>query len=107
MINLASTGGAETGLTVEATTRSSTSCEDGTSFDVSAGGASFTTGAPKTPGDDDVGDEEAEDKEFLLDDIAIVTTLKGRESDERGTLWNQRLWMNFFFTILAVAKSKR
>jgi hypothetical protein len=94
-------------LTVGAATRSSTSREDGTGFDVLAGGASFSTRGPKTPGDDDVGDEEAEDEEFPLDDVAIVTALKGRASDERGTLRTQRLWMNFFFTILAVAKLKR
>jgi hypothetical protein len=76
-INLASTEGAETGLTAGAATGSSTSHEDGTDFDVSAGGASFSTRAPKTPGDDDANDEEAEDEEFSLDDVAIVTTLKG------------------------------
>jgi hypothetical protein len=107
MINLASTGGAKTGLTVGATTGSSTSREDGTGFDVPTGGASFSTGAPKTLRDDDADDEEAEDEEFPLDDVTIVTTLEGRASDERGTLWTQRLWVNFFFTILAVAKLKR
>jgi hypothetical protein len=73
---LASTGGAETGLTIGAATGSSTSYEDGTGFDVPAGGASFSTGAPKTPGDSDTRDEEAKDKEFLLDDVAIVTALE-------------------------------
>jgi hypothetical protein len=91
-------------LTARAATGSSTSHEDGIGFDVSVGGASFSTGAPKTLGDDDTDNEEAEDKEFLLDDVAIVTTLEGRASDERGTLRTQRLWMNFFFTILDVAK---
>jgi hypothetical protein len=85
-INLVSTGGAETGLTAGAATGSSTSREDGTGFDPPAGGASFSTGAPKTLGDDDTGDEEAEDEEFLLDDVAIVIALEGRASDERRTL---------------------
>jgi hypothetical protein len=73
-------------LTAGAATGSSTFREDGVSFDVLAGGASFSTRAPKTPGDDDSRDEEAEDEEFPLDDVAIVTALKGRASDERGTL---------------------
>jgi hypothetical protein len=81
MINLASTGGAETGLTAGVATGSSTSYEGGTDFDVLIGGASFSTGAPKTLGDDDTDDEEAEDKEFPLDDVAIVTTLEGQASD--------------------------
>jgi hypothetical protein len=104
---LASTGGAETGLTAGAATGSSTSHEDRTGFDVPADRASFSTGAPKTLGDDDAGDEEAEDEEFPLDDITIVTALEGRASDERGTLRTQCLWMKFFFTILAVVKLKR
>jgi hypothetical protein len=107
MINLASTRGAETGLTAGAANGSSTSREDGVGFDVPIGGASFSTRAPKTPGDDDAEDKEAKDEEFLLDDVAIVTTLEGRASDERGTLRTQRLWMNFFFTILAVAKIEK
>jgi hypothetical protein len=64
MINLASMGGAEIGLTARAATGSSTSREDGTSFDVPAGGASFSTRALKTLGNNDAGDEEAEDKNF-------------------------------------------
>jgi hypothetical protein len=104
---LAPTGGAETRFTARAATGSSTYCEDGTGSDVPAGGASFSTRAPKSPGDDDTGDEEAEDEEFLLNDVAIVTTLEGRASDERGTLQMQRLWMNFCFTILAMAKIKK
>jgi hypothetical protein len=96
----------ETGLTVEAATGSSTSHEDGTGFDVPVDGASFSTRAPKTLGDDNADDKEAEDKEFPLDDVAIVTTLEGRASNERGTLRTQCLWINFF-TILVVAKSKR
>jgi hypothetical protein len=77
MINLASTGGAEIGLTVGAATGSSTSREDGAGFDVPTGGASFSTRAPRTPGDDDVDEEEAKDEEFSLDDVAIVMALEG------------------------------
>jgi hypothetical protein len=100
-------GGAEIGLTIGAATGSSTSHEDGAGFDVPAGKASFSTRAPKTPGDDDAGDEEAEDEEFPLDDVAIVTALEGRASDECRTLWTQHVWMNFFFTILVVAKIEK
>jgi hypothetical protein len=103
---LASIGGAKTRLIVGAATGSSTSREDGTSFDVPVGGASFSTRAPKTPREDDASDEEAEDEEFSLDDVAIVIALEGRASDKRGTLRTQCLWMNFFFTILVVAKLK-
>jgi hypothetical protein len=42
-----------------------------------------------------------------LDDVAIAIALDGRASDERGTLWTQCLWMNFFFTILAMAKIEK
>jgi hypothetical protein len=102
MTKFASTRGAKTGLTAGAAVGSSTFREDGTGFDVLAGRASFSTGAPQTPGDDDAGDEEP-----LLDEDTIITALKGRVGDERRTLRTQRLWMNFFFTILAMAKSKR
>jgi hypothetical protein len=94
-------------LTAGAATGSSTSREDGAGFYVPARGASFSTRAPKTPGDDDAGNEEAEDEEFPLDDVAIVIALEGRASDERGTLRTQHLCMNFFFTILVVAKIKK
>jgi hypothetical protein len=91
MINLASTGGAATGLTIGAAIGPSTSREDGTGFDVPAGGASFSTGAPQTPRDDDASYEEAKDEEFPLDDVTIVIALEGRASDKRGTLWTLRL----------------
>jgi hypothetical protein len=94
-------------LTAGAATRSSTSREDGASFDILAGGVSFSTRAPKTLGDDDTDNEEAEDEEFPLDDVAIAIALDGRASDERGTLRMQCLWMNFFFTILAMAKIEK
>jgi hypothetical protein len=87
-------------LTIGAAAGSSTSRKDGTSFDVPADGASFSIGAPQTPRDDDVGDEEADDEEPPLDDAAIITALGGRVNDERGTLQTQRLWMNFFFTVI-------
>jgi hypothetical protein len=94
-------------LTIGAATGSSTSHEDGTGLDLSVGRTSFSTGAPQTPRDDDSDDEEADDEEPLLDKATIIIALKGRVSDERGTLRTQRLWMNFFFTILAVSKLKR
>jgi hypothetical protein len=37
----------------------------------------------------------------------LTMVFEGRASDERGTLRMQRLWMNFFFTILAVVRLKR
>jgi hypothetical protein len=52
-IKSASIGGMETGLTAGAAAGSSTSHKDGTGFDVLAGGASFSTGAPQAPRDDD------------------------------------------------------
>jgi hypothetical protein len=107
MTKFASTRGAETGLTAVAAAGSSTFREDGTGFDVPAGGTSFSNGALQTPKDDDSGDEEADDEEPPFDEITIITALKGRAGDERGTLRAQRLWMNIFFTILAMAKLKR
>jgi hypothetical protein len=97
----------ETGLTAGAAARSSTSHKDGTGFDVLAGGASFSTGAPQAPRDDDTSSKDADDEEPLLNGATIVIALEGRASDERGTLWTQCLWMNFFFTILAVVRLKR
>jgi hypothetical protein len=78
--------GAETGLTVGATAGSSTFREDGTSFDVPVGETSFSTRAPRTPGDDDAGDEEADDEEPPLNEVTIITALKGQVDDERKTL---------------------
>jgi hypothetical protein len=69
--------GMKMGLTIGAAAGSSTSREDGTGFDVLAGGASFSARAPQTPRDNDAGDEEADDEEPPLDDAAIVTTLEG------------------------------
>jgi hypothetical protein len=99
--------GAEIGLTAGAIAGSSTSREDRTGFDVSASEISFSTEAPQTSRDDDSDDEEADDEEPSLDKVTRITALKGRASDERGTLQTQRLWMNFFFTILAVAKIEK
>jgi hypothetical protein len=90
------------GLTAGATAGSS-SRKDGTGLDVPAGGASFTTRASRAPRDDDTGDEDANDEQSPLNDAI----LEGRASDERGTLRMQRLWMNFFFTILAMVRLKR
>jgi hypothetical protein len=94
-------------LTAGAATGSSTSYEDGTGFDVLASGASFSTRSPQTPRDNNADDEEANEEEPPLDDAAIITTLGGRANDEHRTLRTQCLWMNFFFTILAVVKLKR
>jgi hypothetical protein len=46
-------------------------------------------------------------KNLSLDDAVIAIALEGRVSDERRTLRTQCLWMNFFFTILAVVRLKR
>jgi hypothetical protein len=62
----------ETGLIVGAAYGSSTSRKDGTGFDVSVGGTSFSTGAPQTPRDNDSDDEEP-----LLDEVTIIIALKG------------------------------
>jgi hypothetical protein len=82
--------GAETGLTVGATAGSSTFREDGTSFDVPVGETSFSTRAPRTPRNDDTGDEEADDEEPSLDEVTIIIALKGRADNERRTLRTQR-----------------
>jgi hypothetical protein len=96
----------ETRLTA-GTAAGSSSRKDGTGLDVPAGRASFTTGASQAPRDDNAGDEDTDDEEILLDDAVLTTVLEGRASDEHGTLRTQRLWMNFFFTILAVVRLKR
>jgi hypothetical protein len=71
------------------------------------GGASCTTGASQAPRADDAGDKDADDEESPLDDAVLTTVLEGRASDQHGTLWTQRLGINFFFTILAVVRLKR
>jgi hypothetical protein len=106
-IKSASAGGMEMGLTAGAAAGSSSSRKDGTSLDVPAGGASFTTGASRAPRDDDTGDKDADNEESLLDDTILTIVPEGRASDERGTLRMQRLWMNVFFTILVVVRLKR
>jgi hypothetical protein len=94
-------------LTAGTTTGSSSSHKDRTSLDVPAGGASFTTRASQAPRDDDASDKDADDEETPLDDAVLTMVLEGPASDERGTLRTQRLWMNFFFTILVVVRLKR
>jgi hypothetical protein len=94
-------------LTTGAVAGSSYSRKDETSFDVPAGRASSTTGASRTPRANDAGDKDADDEEPSLDGAVITTALEGRVSDERGTLRTQRLWINFFFTILVVVRLKR
>jgi hypothetical protein len=94
-------------LTSGAAAGSSSSRKDGTGFDVPAGRASSTAGASQTPRANDTDDEDADDEEPPLDGAIITTALEGRVSDERGTLWMQRLWINFLFTILAMVRLKR
>jgi hypothetical protein len=106
-IKSASIGGTETGLTTGAAAGSSSARKDRTSFDVPVGEASSTAGASRAPRVDDVGDEDADDEESSHDDAIITTAFEGRASDERSTLRTQRLWINFFFTILAMVRLKR
>jgi hypothetical protein len=80
-------------------------CKEGTSIDVLAGGAFSTTEASRTPRDN--GAEDDDDEDPLIDATAKTAVLGERASDERGTLRTQRLWINFFFTILAAAILKR
>jgi hypothetical protein len=103
----ASTGGTEMGLTTGVANGSSSSRKDRTDFDVLAGGASSTARASRAPRADDTGDDDADDEEPPLNGAIITTALQGRASDERDTLLTQRLWINFFFTILAVVRLKR
>jgi hypothetical protein len=95
------------GLIAGATAGSSSSRKDETGFDVSAGGASSTAGASRAPRADNANDEDADDEEPPLNGAIITTALERRASDERGTLLTQCLWINFFFTILAVVRLKR
>jgi hypothetical protein len=95
------------GLTAGAVARSSSSRKDETGFDVSAGGASSTAGASRAPRADNAVDEDADDKEPPLNSAVITIALERRASNERGTSRTQRLWINFFFTILAVVRLKR
>jgi hypothetical protein len=94
-------------LTIGATPGSSSFRKEGTGIDVLAGGAFSTTEASRTPRDNDAGNEDDDDEDPPLDDAAKIVALGERASDERSTLWTHRLWINFFFTILAVARLKR
>jgi hypothetical protein len=94
-------------LTAGAIAGSSSSCKDRTGFDVLVGGAFSTAGASRAPRADNAGDEDVDNEEHPLNGAIITIALKGRASDERGTLQAQRLWKNFFFAILAVVRLKR
>jgi hypothetical protein len=76
-----------------------------TDVDVLAKGAFSTTEASQTPRDN--GAEDDDDEDLLLDDAAKTVALGEWASDERSTLRTHRLWINFFITILAVARLKR
>jgi hypothetical protein len=106
-IKSALTGGTKTRLTTRAATGSSSSHKDGTDFDVPLGGASSTARATRTPRANDTDDEDANDEEPPLDVAIITIALEGQASDERGTLWMEHFWINFFFTILAMVRLKR
>jgi hypothetical protein len=104
-IEVASIGGIETRLITGAAPGSSSFRKEGTGVDVLAGGA-FTTEASRTLRNN--GAEDYDNEDPPLDDAAAKTsTLGERASDERGTLRMQHLWINFFFTILAMARLKR
>jgi hypothetical protein len=96
-----------TRLVVGVAAGSSSFRKDGTSVDVLTGGAFSTTGASRTLRANDADNEDDDDEERLLDDVAKTATLGEQASNERGTLRTQRLWINFFFTILVVARLKR
>jgi hypothetical protein len=100
-------GGIETRLTAGAAPRSSSFRKEGTGVDVLAGGAFSTTKASRTPRDNDADNEDDDDEDPPLNDVTKTAAHRGRASDERGTLRTHRLWMNFFFTILAMARLKR
>jgi hypothetical protein len=104
-IKAASKGGTETRLTAGAAAGPSSFHKVGTGVDVLAGGASSTTEASRTPRVN--GAEDNDDEDLPLDDAAKIAALGERASDECGTLRMQRLWINFFFTILVVARLKR
>jgi hypothetical protein len=106
-IEAASIGETETRLTVGAAPGSSSFCEEGTSIDVLAGGAFSTTEASRTPRDNDTSNEDDDDEDPPLDDTTKTADLGERASNERDTLWTQHFWINFFFTILVVARLKR
>jgi hypothetical protein len=101
---VASKGGTETRLATGAVAGPSSFHKVGTGIDVLAGEASSTTEASRTPR---VNSAEGDDDEDLpLDDVAKIAAPGEQASNECGTLRMQRLWINFFFTILAVARLK-
>jgi hypothetical protein len=93
----------ETRLAIGAAAGSSSFCKDGTIVNVLAGGAFSTARASRTPKDNENSNKD-DDKDPPLDGAAVTTALEGRASDEHDTLWTQRIWMNFFFTILATTR---
>jgi hypothetical protein len=104
-IKATSTGGTETRLAAGAAVGSSSFHKVETNVDVLVGRAFSTTEASQTLRDN--GAEDDDDEDLLLDVAAKTTALGERASDECGTLRTQCLWINFFFTILAVARLKR
>jgi hypothetical protein len=106
-IEAASIEGTEMRLTAGAAPGSLSFHKEGTGVDVLEGGAFSTTEASRTPRDNDANNENDDDEEPLLDNTAKIVALGERASDEHGTLRTQRLWINFFFTILVVARSIR
>jgi hypothetical protein len=101
---VASTRGMKTRLAAGAAAGSSFFREDGTGVDVPTTGAFSTAGASQTPKDDDDGNEDDDDEDPPLDETTTTAILRGRASEECSTLQTQRLWINFFFTILAMAR---
>jgi hypothetical protein len=88
-----------TRLTIGAAARPSFFFKDRIDVDVLTSGA-FSTARDAGNGDDY--------EEYLLLDNATTTTASGeRTSDECDTLQMHRLWINFFFVILAMARLKR
>jgi hypothetical protein len=90
-----------------ATARPSTFHKGRTGIDVPTSGAFSTARASRTPKDDDANNEDDDDEDLPLDDAATTAALGEQTSNKHGTLWMHRLWINFFFVILAMARLKR
>jgi hypothetical protein len=104
---VASTREMGTRLTTRAAARPSSFRKGRIGVDIPTSGAFSTAGASRTPKDDDADNEDDDDEDLSLDDITTTSALGKRTSDERGTLWTHRLWINFFFVILAMSRLKR
>jgi hypothetical protein len=94
-------------LAIGAAARPSSFHKGRTNVDVLTSRAFFTAGASQTPKYDDANNKDDDDEDLSLDDATTTVAFGERTSDECGTLQMHRLWINFFFVILAMARLKR